>query len=306
MDGVVLRVVNTGVATHAPHWHGNHVFIVQRNGVPEPAGMVEERDVVRMEPLYCVDVILPAHTGYDAFPPLNDPDHPVLHEEHPGIQIFPMHCHAEMSQTAAGGMYPLGMLTDWHLGEHREAVETRRPAAARRSPSARRAPPQRGRAARRRGPSVRWAAGPRKKTRPRSRAVKAKRRAQARRRPATAGLARSADMSADGLFNCNLRRQPGGGHEPPGRAATRRPTAWSAARPSGSACATSSQPPGGIQRGIGDIVPHRAQGVHERQARHVRRRADRPLGLRGRGRGSRTSRRRRSCSSGGDLLQCDL
>src|SRR3712207_8820290 len=62
MNGVLLRVVNTGVATHSPHWHGNHVFIVQRNGVPERAGYVEERDVVRMEPLYCYDVILPAHT----------------------------------------------------------------------------------------------------------------------------------------------------------------------------------------------------------------------------------------------------
>jgi hypothetical protein len=125
MDGVLLRVVNAGVATHAPHWHGNHVFIVQRNAVPEGAHFVEERDVVRMEPLFCYDVILPAHTGYDAFPPPTaDPDHPVLHDEaHPGIQIFPMHCHAEMSQTASGGMYPLGMLTDWHLGEHLEAVE---------------------------------------------------------------------------------------------------------------------------------------------------------------------------------------
>jgi FtsP/CotA-like multicopper oxidase with cupredoxin domain len=125
MDGVVLRVVNAGVATHAPHWHGNHVFIVQRNAVPERQGFVEERDVVRMEPLYCLDVILPAHTGYDAFPPPSaDPDHPVLHDpEHPGIQIFPMHCHAEMSQTASGGMYPLGMLTDWHLGEHTAAAD---------------------------------------------------------------------------------------------------------------------------------------------------------------------------------------
>ena len=59
-------------------------------------------------------MILPAHTGYDAFPPLND--------KHPksDVQHFPMHCHAEMSQTAAGGSYPFGMLTDWHLtsGEH--------------------------------------------------------------------------------------------------------------------------------------------------------------------------------------------
>jgi len=133
MNGVLLRVVNTGVATHSPHWHGNHVFIVQRNGVPERAGYVEERDVVRMEPLYCYDVILPAHTGYDTFPPVDgDPDHPALHhEKHPGVQVFPMHCHAEMSQTAAGGMYPLGMLTDWKLVSSEKAAAGARAAQAR-------------------------------------------------------------------------------------------------------------------------------------------------------------------------------
>jgi len=82
---------------------------VQSNGVPAKLGVVYERDMQRMEPLVTVDVILPAHTGFDAFPPIND-KHPKSAEQH-----FPMHCHAEMSQTAAGGSYPFGMLTDWHL-----------------------------------------------------------------------------------------------------------------------------------------------------------------------------------------------
>jgi hypothetical protein len=29
--------------------------------------------------------------------------------------VFPMHCHAEMSQTAGGGLYPGGMVSDWKL-----------------------------------------------------------------------------------------------------------------------------------------------------------------------------------------------
>jgi hypothetical protein len=107
--GVLIRCIHTGVCTHSLHWHGNHVFPVERNGVPERAGLVFEKDVQRMEPLSRVSVILPAHTGYDAFPPLND-KHPKVAEQH-----FPMHCHAEMSQTAGGGSYPFGMLTDWHL-----------------------------------------------------------------------------------------------------------------------------------------------------------------------------------------------
>jgi hypothetical protein len=71
-----------------------------------------------MEPLARVSVILPAHTGYDAFPPLND-HHPKHAEQH-----FPMHSHAEMSQTAAGGAYPFGMLTDWHLTSDEHTANT--------------------------------------------------------------------------------------------------------------------------------------------------------------------------------------
>jgi uncharacterized membrane protein YgcG len=97
------------VAAHSLHWHGNHVFPVEMNAIPAAAGLVLERDVVEVRPLQRIDVILPAHTGYDAFPPLND-QHPKANEQH-----FPMHCHAEMSQTAGGGSYPFGMLTDWHL-----------------------------------------------------------------------------------------------------------------------------------------------------------------------------------------------
>jgi hypothetical protein len=106
---VLIRCVNLGCATHALHWHGNHVFPVERNGRPEPAGVVWEKDVQRVEPLARISVVLPAHTGYDAFPPLNE-HHPKFDEQH-----FPMHCHAEISQSAAGGSYPFGMLTDWHL-----------------------------------------------------------------------------------------------------------------------------------------------------------------------------------------------
>jgi hypothetical protein len=107
--GVLIRCVNTGVATHQLHWHGNHVFPVMRNEQPQQAGLVYERDVVRLEGLHRIAVILPAHTGYDAFPPINE-NHPKAAAQH-----YPMHCHAEMSQTGAGGGYPFGLLTDWHL-----------------------------------------------------------------------------------------------------------------------------------------------------------------------------------------------
>jgi hypothetical protein len=117
--GVLIRVVNTGVATHSPHWHGNHIFPVDRNSVPNPPGVVYERDMVVMPALHRVNVLLPVHPGLDAWPPLD----PVKGFEE---QIFPMHCHAEMSQTAAGGLYPMGMLTDWRLVAKRQDVAAAR------------------------------------------------------------------------------------------------------------------------------------------------------------------------------------
>jgi hypothetical protein len=135
--GVLIRCINTGVCTHSLHWHGNHVFPVERNAVPERAGLVFEKDVQRMEPLHRVSVILPAHTGYDAFPPLNHL-HPKVAEQH-----FPMHCHAEMSQTAGGGSYPFGMLTDWHLTDtEHTAAAVRKDLAEQRAEARRPADPE--------------------------------------------------------------------------------------------------------------------------------------------------------------------
>jgi hypothetical protein len=106
--GVYIRVVNTGVATHSPHWHGNHFFVVERNAVAQKPGFVLEKDVMRLRPLARNGVLLPIHTGLDAWPPL-DPTQGFVEQQ------YPMHCHAEMSQTAAGGLYPMGALTDWRL-----------------------------------------------------------------------------------------------------------------------------------------------------------------------------------------------
>jgi hypothetical protein len=113
--GALIRVVNTGVASHSPHWHGNHVFVVEHNGQPAKAGFVLEKDVVRLAALQRTSVLLPIHTGLDAWPPL-DPEKGFVEQQ------FPMHCHAEMSQTAAGGLYPMGALTDWRLVDKEEAV----------------------------------------------------------------------------------------------------------------------------------------------------------------------------------------
>ena len=112
--GEAIRLVNTGLAGHQVHFHGNHVIVVTRNGrelrlpgeVLSPEDIQAEKDVVRLMPLDRKDTILPMHAPHDT----------VGDRVAPGQTLhYPMHCHAEMSQTAAGGMYPGGQVTDWLL-----------------------------------------------------------------------------------------------------------------------------------------------------------------------------------------------
>ncbi len=112
--GEAIRLVNTGLAGHQIHFHGNHVIVVTRNGrelrlpgeVVSPEDIQAEKDVVRLMPLDRKDTILPMHAPHDV----------VGDRVAPGQTLhYPMHCHAEMSQTAAGGMYPGGQVTDWLL-----------------------------------------------------------------------------------------------------------------------------------------------------------------------------------------------
>jgi hypothetical protein len=112
--GQAIRLVNTGLAGHQVHIHGNHVIVVTRNGrelrlpgeVLSPEDIQAEKDVVRLMPLDRKDTILPMHAPHDAVGDAVAPGQ-TLH--------YPMHCHAEMSQTAAGGLYPGGQVTDWLL-----------------------------------------------------------------------------------------------------------------------------------------------------------------------------------------------
>jgi hypothetical protein len=117
-NGTLIRIVNAGIATHSPHFHGNHVYILSHDGnVPIAGGapardaarrpIAIEKDVFPMLPMTRVDVLLPFHKPLDQWPPYDERNSPDLH--------YPMHCHAEMSQTAGGGQYPNGMYTEWFL-----------------------------------------------------------------------------------------------------------------------------------------------------------------------------------------------
>ncbi len=116
--GQLIRMVNAGIVAHQMHFHGNHVWTVRRNGndFPRSIGRIDEEghvllqqweDVVELDPMDRKEIVLPLERPPDAIDPVWD--------ARAGDWAFPMHCHAEPSQTAAGGLYPGGMVADWKL-----------------------------------------------------------------------------------------------------------------------------------------------------------------------------------------------
>lgn len=161
-EPVLLRTLNAGLAHHAMHIHGNHIYELaeaelfletitptaqvttttrRRSGTPAVSNVpfsravnsgavvvrpvVCERDVWPLYPMQRKDVLLPLHVP---------PDIPVGQFEEMarrGVSIdhgteydsrrepfplrYPVHCHCEMSQTAAGGNYPQGLVTHWEI-----------------------------------------------------------------------------------------------------------------------------------------------------------------------------------------------
>jgi hypothetical protein len=116
--GQLIRLLNAGVAVHQPHFHGNHVWTMainntvlsRSNAVITQEGhiaMQHWEDVVEMDPLVSKAVMLPIK------PPPDVVD--AVRAAQQCDWIYPMHCHAEMSQTAGGGLYPGGQVSDWIL-----------------------------------------------------------------------------------------------------------------------------------------------------------------------------------------------
>jgi hypothetical protein len=102
----LIRNVNTGLWAHSPHVHANHAYRVAANG--QVQNNVYLLDTWTIKPMDRVDMI---------FPFTIPPDIPAetwqkvldRNQEEPFPMIYPMHCHTELSQTAAGGNYPHGI-----------------------------------------------------------------------------------------------------------------------------------------------------------------------------------------------------
>lgn len=117
-EPVLIRMLNAGLATHSPHVHGNHVFVLNNNnhadGKLALAVNVHETDAFDLVPLAIKDVLHAYRQPPNIFP------WPPSRAQF-GLKgmVYPMHCHAEISASAAGGNYPQGAITDWVLlGPH--------------------------------------------------------------------------------------------------------------------------------------------------------------------------------------------
>jgi len=105
-EAALVRMVNAGVATHAMHFHGNHLDVLRHNSRPAPYPM--RKDTIMMPGGWTKEALLPFEPPPDMWPPIDQwGDELTL--------SYPMHCHAEMSQTAGGGLYPNGMLAHWQI-----------------------------------------------------------------------------------------------------------------------------------------------------------------------------------------------
>ena len=117
--GQLIRMVNVGVVVHQMHFHGNHVWTVRRNLTDFPRdvrlatfteghlSLQQWEDVVELDPLERKEILLPLKRPPESI----DQVWAARTED----WTYPMHCHAEPSQTAAGGVYPGGLVAHWVL-----------------------------------------------------------------------------------------------------------------------------------------------------------------------------------------------
>jgi len=97
-EATLVRMINTGRAPRSVHMHGNHFWVLSHPDTPWLVGAF--KDTVRVPPAGVVDVIVPMEIPPDSFPV-------TAHG-----QKYVVHDHIEMAETASGGHYPAGMVSE--------------------------------------------------------------------------------------------------------------------------------------------------------------------------------------------------
>lgn len=118
----LIRIVNTGMTANSLHIHGNHVYLLAHNGALSRS--VPYIDSWRVGPLDRADWLLPFVAppdipGTPGAPLADRLREELAYRDAYGVRQspleYPMHCHMEHSQTAAGGNYPGGMVAHWSI-----------------------------------------------------------------------------------------------------------------------------------------------------------------------------------------------
>jgi FtsP/CotA-like multicopper oxidase with cupredoxin domain len=133
-EPTVLRVANAGLAHHYMHYHGNDLMSLaglEFDALSPNAGqVVVERNIFELDthaiwPMERRDLLIPLEVPHD-IPfrvPISNPD-PLARQfdrmvagkaQEPFPLRYVIHDHVEMSNTAAGGNYPQGMVTQWEI-----------------------------------------------------------------------------------------------------------------------------------------------------------------------------------------------
>ena len=109
-DRTLIRCLNAGRARHSIHIHANHMEWLSENG--KPRADIWFKDVVPLDGNGGnVDVIYPFEPAPDAWPPMTNATLAQAAAE--GRKVgYPMHLHDETTQTAGGGLYLFGAMTD--------------------------------------------------------------------------------------------------------------------------------------------------------------------------------------------------
>jgi len=132
---MLVRVINAGLFTHSNHLHANHFYVISvNNSVQEN---VLNLDSLTIKPLDRVDWLVPFKrppdiAGDESLPlrtlianelglRINGPNGSVGFSQSP--LVYPMHCHMEQSQTAAGGNYPQGSVAHFNFLGDLDGIE---------------------------------------------------------------------------------------------------------------------------------------------------------------------------------------
>ena len=97
-DRTLVRIINAGMADQSVHAHANHMDWLTHNG--QIRADIWSKDCLYLDGnMGRIDAIYPFETPPDSYPAAT-------------TGAYPMHLHTEMSQTAGGGLYMFGAMTD--------------------------------------------------------------------------------------------------------------------------------------------------------------------------------------------------